>query len=480
MRKKIMVLVAYLVLVTAISNAQEIVDYEKLRIMTKEQINAINPLINAKYDVAVYKILYTTKKLDLSRDTASGIMCVPQDNGYKYPFLIYDHGTANDRHSVPSEKTSDQTFPAIYASKGYICVAPDYIGMGVSKGIHPYIHPESEAWAGIDLLKACKTIGEKEDFHYNEQIFVTGYSQGGHASMATCRALKEEPDLQLTAGAPMSGPYSVSKVMFDFTMGDKEYFFCGYLGSILVSIKHAYPDLMADYQYEDLLKPEYASIVRRYEREEIGVFDMNTEMVTKLQLSTGKVLPKYMFKDSVFNAMLTNAEHPVRKALKRMDVCDWLPDAPLAMFYCKADEQVTYRNAIYTDSLMKAKGAENVKAVDVNPNAGHGQCVFNANVAMMAFFGSMQRIDKLSATSDFASKEIQVFPNPAVDKIYVEGVDAGKNMHLSIYSLDGVLIKPDLSLTNGYIDVSLLQRGGYILKIENGNSTVIKRFLIMR
>ncbi|MBK7096628.1 MAG: hypothetical protein IPH57_16775 [Saprospiraceae bacterium] len=56
-------------------NAQEIVSYQKVKTMTKQEIS--NTLfIPAKYDVDVYNIIYTSKKMNLQKDTASGIIAV--------------------------------------------------------------------------------------------------------------------------------------------------------------------------------------------------------------------------------------------------------------------------------------------------------------------------------------------------------------------------------------------------------------------
>ena len=208
MKSKIISLL-YIILFFTGLNSQEIISYSKIKTMTKGEISSTY-FIPAKYDVAIYKIIYTTKNLNFETDTASGILAASVDPGKKFPILIYDHGTVGNRHDVPSEGSSEQLLAAAIASYGYHCVAPDYIGLGVSKGLHPYIHPDSEAWAGIDLARSVKYMETPEDVHFNEQVFVTGYSQGGHSAMATAKRLQETDDeFIVTAAAPMSGPYSV-------------------------------------------------------------------------------------------------------------------------------------------------------------------------------------------------------------------------------------------------------------------------------
>jgi hypothetical protein len=63
----------------------------------------------------------------------------------------------------------------------------------------------------LDILAAARTAlpntftpGTSD----NGQLFLTGYSEGGHVAMATLRAL-EAAGAKITAAAPMSGPYAV-------------------------------------------------------------------------------------------------------------------------------------------------------------------------------------------------------------------------------------------------------------------------------
>jgi hypothetical protein len=42
----------------------------------------------------------------------------------------------------------------IFAARGYVVVAADYVGLGVSETFHPYLHAESEATAVVDALRA--------------------------------------------------------------------------------------------------------------------------------------------------------------------------------------------------------------------------------------------------------------------------------------------------------------------------------------
>ena len=456
-------------------NAQELISYEKIKSMTKEEIKS-NYFVPAEYDVDMYKIIYVTKSVDMLPDTASGIICVAVDTNSVFPVLIYDHGTVKDRHDVPSEGSGEQSFVIAIASLGYHCITPDYIGLGISKGLHPYIHPETEAGAGIDLMYAVKNMEETENVHFNDQIFVTGYSQGGHAAMATAREMQNTYGLNVTAAAPMSGPYSITGEMKKFTLGDEEYYFCGYIGSLMLSAKLAYPDLLDDFSIEDIFKPQFAIIVRQFEKEEIDLSQMNNMMITLLSANGGKILPKLMFKSDIIDKIFTDEDYPVNKALKRMDVDDWIPQMPLKMLYCKADDQVTYRNAVYTDSLMNSLGAKNVSSQDVFSLGNHGQCVLPAVQNMMNYFKQYQQIGSLTSNQNTNITEVNIYPNPAKDQIRVSGL-GNDEANIVITDMSGNrLIYRKINIKSK-IDISNLPSGVYFIIVNTSDKRIIRKFV---
>lgn len=456
---------------------QEIVSYEKVLTMTKAQITA-QFFFQASFDVDLYRITYTTKSLTMEVDTASGVLAIPDDNSFKFPILVYEHGTVGTRHDVPSEGSNERLVALAYASNGYMCLAPDYLGLGISKGLHPYLHPESEAWVTIDMIKAIKTLTPQLDIHFNEQLFITGYSQGGHACMATCIALQDEPTLTLTAAAPMSGPYSVSSEMIKFTLGNDPYSFCGYLASVFLTTKMAYPEIMMGIEVEDVFKPQYATLVRQFEKEEKGLFVMNNEMIALLNASEGVIKPKLMFKESVLSSLLESQNHPLNAALKKLDVFDWKPEVPLLMVYCKGDDQVTYRNAVYTDSLMNANGAIDVSSINVNTAGTHSSCVIPATFKMRSFFSQFQELGMVGVSTE-NNDSYKIQPNPARDYITLQipySSYNSKNVYQIIFrNIDGKILKRQriaAGVRKSDISIDDLLSGLVIVQIIDGNKTL--------
>lgn len=78
------------------------------------------------------------------------------------------------------------------------------------------------------------------------------------------------------------------------------------------------------------------------------------------------------------------------------------------------------------------------------------------------------------STSSFA---FDLFPNPAVDKIYFTEKELLNNLTAHVVSTDGKLLKTE-QINYGSIDVSALSKGFYFIQItRHDNSSITKRFI---
>ena len=134
------------------------------------------------------------------------------------PILLYAHGTTTDRAFDMTNLQGDPNgealiMAALFASQGYIVVAPDYAGYGGSTlPYHPYLVADQQSKDMIDASTAARSAlpavaapGTTDD----GRLFITGYSQGGYVAMATQRAM-QVAGMTVTASAPMSGPYAMA------------------------------------------------------------------------------------------------------------------------------------------------------------------------------------------------------------------------------------------------------------------------------
>ena len=134
------------------------------------------------------------------------------------PVLLYAHGTTPDRDFNIADLRGDPNaeglaIAAVFASQGYIVVAPNYAGYDISTlTYHPYLVADQQSKDMIDALTAARSAlptAFAPTTTDGGRLFITGYSQGGYVAMATHRAM-QAAGMTVTASAPMSGPYSLA------------------------------------------------------------------------------------------------------------------------------------------------------------------------------------------------------------------------------------------------------------------------------
>jgi alpha/beta superfamily hydrolase len=133
------------------------------------------------------------------------------------PIVEYAHGTqflksANIADITNPANTEGGLIAAAFAAQGFIVVAPNYAGYDISTlGYHPYLNAIQQSGEMMDILAAARaalpnTLSSATSD--SGQLFLTGYSEGGHVAMATQRAMIAA-HMTVTAAAPMSGPYAL-------------------------------------------------------------------------------------------------------------------------------------------------------------------------------------------------------------------------------------------------------------------------------
>ena len=120
------------------------------------------------------------------------------------------------------------------ASMGFVVLMPDYAGLGSTINIP--CHAQSEADAGWSMVEAVVELDAGLDVGFNGNLYITGYSQGGHGAMAMARAQLPESlqdVLAVKAVAPLSGPYDMSGTQLPWILGDPFYTQPAYIFYIL-------------------------------------------------------------------------------------------------------------------------------------------------------------------------------------------------------------------------------------------------------
>ncbi len=191
--------------------------------ITKSQLDTITSGIGlqvlsgaAKCDVKVVALNYNTIGAAGEATNASGAMLVPAGSCTGSSALVaYAKGTDVQKPRTLANPTDSETLvlAAMYASQGYTVVATDYLGFAKSAyAFHPYLHADSEASAVIDSIRAARNAATAVGANLSGKVMLTGYSQGGHSSMAAHRAIERDnsAEINVVAGAHLAGPYNLS------------------------------------------------------------------------------------------------------------------------------------------------------------------------------------------------------------------------------------------------------------------------------
>jgi len=152
--------------------------------------------------VEVLPLHYETIGVQSEATTASGVMLVPSGAAPAckgpFPLVSYTRGTDIDQKRSLANPADTETgaLAAFFASQGKVVVATDYLGYGKSNyGFHPYLHADSQATTSIDAMRAARRLASARNVPLSGAVLLYGYSQGGHASMATHRAIESSAAL---------------------------------------------------------------------------------------------------------------------------------------------------------------------------------------------------------------------------------------------------------------------------------------------
>jgi hypothetical protein len=456
---------------------QQLVSATYLGTKTKEQLTALFPLPFLRYGVNYYKVLYTSRDAKGQPDTLSGLMVVPKTTGASFPRLVYQHGTADCKACIPSNYGNtggdEGQVGLLFAGMGFVSILPDYVGMGEGRGFQSYVHANTIVSATMDMLSACEDWNDANCQCTHGQFFITGYSQGGYASMALHQHLQlTNSTIGVTAASHMSGPYSISGVMRDLILSDKEYFSPAYIPNTVLGYNEVYDSLFTE--VGDFFKPEYVGDILKYYKGEITITTLNNRLIQALKANTGASVGSRMIRDNVLNDIKTQPDHAANRIMRENDVYDWAPAAPTKIFYCTADDQVPYQNSIVARDTMLANGAPYLEVRDINPTANHGTCYVPAMTQTILFFLGFQQI--LSETQEV--QEIQgivAYPNPGAQTVYLSPLAEGSP--ITVWSADGQRILATESAESILtLDMAGLPEGIYFIQATSaaGKTSVIR------
>ncbi len=305
----------------------------------------------------LFQVRYETTGLDGDRALVSGLMAVPDSESAK-GIVSWQHGTNATRSGAPSSPGSMEgiLLSAVFAGNENILLAPDYIGLGASREVPPYMHVESTVDAVVDLLAVGSSVLQEFEGDSEVDLALVGFSQGGAATAAVQRRLQEDnpTGLELRCAAALAGPYNLRDVAINYAIeGDKTY----YLAYVANAYAHVY-----DQPLSSIIREEYLEVLP-------GLFDggtSNDDIMSNLPDTVQELYVAEMIDDIV-----AGRDNWFTLALEENETYRWVPETELRLYYGERDRDVSPDDAEGAFNYYASQGG-NARLVNVG-RYGHSK-----------------------------------------------------------------------------------------------------------
>ena len=375
----------------------DLISYELLDEIDKETAQSVlNGFIptapEVLYDLQMYSLTYETIDQFGNEAVASGAIVIPVGQLETLPLLSFHHGTQVKRSSTYSlDNSSFDLLTAWLGGAGYISIFPDLLGLGVSEILHPYQINIPSATAVVDMLIASKEFCSLHDIYYNDQLFLTGYSEGGYVTAAAQKMIEEQySDIFNIAGSTLcAGAYDMSGTMFDLMVSYQEYEAPYYLPYVVLAYQDTYN--LVD-NLEEYLLPEYVDTLQTLFNGEYGSGDIDAIMPS---------IPIEIFHPEVVQEVIEDYNHPLRERLRENDLYDWAPQSPTRIIHSYGDELVPYENSEIAFDYFVQNGSPDVELLLVEFGS-------HQDAAPQILMGAFFWFEQLKETEPFLQGDLNI------------------------------------------------------------------------
>jgi hypothetical protein len=255
---------------------------------------------------------------------------------------------------------------AMFASQGYAVVATDYLGYAKSAyPFHPYLHADSEASSVIDSIRAARFAAPTAGLQLSGKVMVTGYSQGGHSSAATHRAIERDnaSEINLVGAAHLAAPVNLSG-SFKLTNAIAGYQY--FVPFIVTAWQRIYGNIYTN--TTQVFKAPYAATIEKLLPSPTLNF---TTLVTTGALPGGtpNQARDALFQPAFLADVQTNTSNPLFQDAVKNDLTGFTPKARTLL--CGGSGDPTVPPAVHQNvwkAALDTRGATNVTTVDVDPS----------------------------------------------------------------------------------------------------------------
>jgi pimeloyl-ACP methyl ester carboxylesterase len=321
-----------------------------------------------RYDIDCYRMVYRVRLVDGREELASGLLALPR-GAHPQTLVSWQHGTTATRTNVPSTlKVSGRAAMLAFAGAGYALIAPDYLGLGVSEIRHPYLIADPQARTVVSMIEAARRVEGVP----NGPVFLTGHSEGGHASLAAMRMLEASGE-EVLAAAPVAGAYELRGLTRLALTSDLPI--------------HSFYLAYTSWAYADHYNQPLDTILTRDAARrvliEFGALGATTNGI-------GQSLPPHardMLAPAFAEVAQNNGAHWFLDAMGDNSVTDWTPRAPIRFYYGNADTEVPPAES------RNAAAALHQEAIDLG-QLEHDPALAAATPRIIAWLDELERSDR--------------------------------------------------------------------------------------
>lgn len=361
----------------------ELVSHQRVAALSRAQIGAFIDQLRLPVDltpangVTFYRLVYRTADVDSRLTLASGTVVVPDSGAGPFPLLSDQHGTQVRRHEALTDPLTQSALVGstlLLGARGWVLAGADYLGLGVNQGLHPYYHARTEGTASADFLRAVQAFTRAQGIPLSGQLFLSGYSQGAHVTMALHRQLDAAPlpGLTVVASAPMAGAYDLADLSLPAALQSPTPSSSLYVAYALLAYRRVY----GFGPLESLFRAPWPARLP-------ALFDGDRDVAEVVAALPPD--PREMLHPDFVRAYLDDPQHPLRLLLRANDVLDWTPRAPVTLMHGRADRDVPYANAERAYAVLRGRGAA-VQLVNLGDTLDHASASMPAYFAASAWF----------------------------------------------------------------------------------------------
>jgi pimeloyl-ACP methyl ester carboxylesterase len=316
--------------------------------------------IHVDSSVDLYRVSYWSVRAGQPA-LASGLFAVPSDRAPRAT-VVWLNGTNTVRTDAPSMGSEvGLLISGAFAGNGFLLLAPDYLGLGLSSGHHPYLDPTATADVTIDLLRAGQELAAGVGVRWPTPLMLVGFSQGGYSTAVVHRELERhpEPNVDLRGSAALAPPMDLEGRTVPHALEGKSTGDSVYLAFLA-------------FAWSQTLQQPLASLLTDALAARVPALFDGLHQVDEIAAELPKD-PRQLFRPEGLKA---GWPPWFRDALAQSEVVAWAPRAPLRLYFGAADVDVWPDDPKHAAAQMKALGGNvhlvPLGAVDHNGVVLHG------------------------------------------------------------------------------------------------------------